>query len=355
MKNETPHEEPSTAAPKRAKQLIQIRHPLKTAPAATGLLPLANSDDGTDEVLVDLVGDDAVVAVGRVRRDEGAEPARRRPELAAGPAPDQVQVGVELAAGLDVDVDGVQVALDDGDQAREPAVAAVVGRRRRPVDHLVDRHQGILILDGRERGRGPAAAAATAAPMVAAASRGGVGAGGGGAAGGQAGGEGVLAEVELPLEDGVAGMGGLHVLVDAGDGDVEVEAEAEDGAGDEDDEDGEGGVLEVGHLDLHGAELDAPPDVGARRRRLEPHVLPVGALDVLEVVRLAHVELLEVLAEDHDRVPDEQVCEVRREPVVHPALDELRLDRLVDDQVRIHILLSQTWVSADVRGVRCVA
>lgn len=37
-----------------------------------------------------------------------------------------------------------------------------------------------------------------------------------------AGGERVVAEVEFMIEDGVAGVGGFHVLGGEGDGDVEV-------------------------------------------------------------------------------------------------------------------------------------
>eukprot|EP00966_Prymnesium_polylepis_P300745 6950315-Prymnesium_polylepis.2 len=55
-----------------------------------------------------------------------------------------------------------------------------------------------------------------------------------------------------------------------GDGHVEVEAKVEDHTRDENDEDGEGGVLKVGHLDLHRAELDAPANVGRARLRVEP-------------------------------------------------------------------------------------
>lgn len=69
-----------------------------------------------------------------------------------------------------------------------------------------------------------------------------------------------------------AGMNGRYL----GDGDVEVEAEAEDGAREEDDEDGECGVLEVGHLDLHGSELDSPSNRGVHGRRLETDGLPIS-------------------------------------------------------------------------------
>lgn len=117
--------------------------------------------------------------------------------------------------------------------------------------------------------------------------------------------------MELVLQDGVAGVGGLHVLVDLDNGDVEVEVEGEDGACDEDDEDGEGGIFEIGDLDLHGPELDSPADAVVGWRRLEAHVLPVCALDVFEVVGFVEVQFLKVLGEDDDGVPDEQVREVR--------------------------------------------
>lgn len=260
--------------------MAQVLEPLP------GTLALPDLDDGADDVLVDLLGHDAVALVGGVAGDEMADPLGRGPELAARAPADQVQVGGQLAAGGDVDVDAVQVALDEGDQPREAlagvqAVVVVVDgvraavRRVRAVDDLVDAHEAVLVLDGAQRRGRPADAAAV---------------GGVGAAGARrARREGVLAEVEPLVEGGVAAVGRLHVLVDFDDGDVEVEVEGQDGAGDEHDEDGEGGVLKIRDLDLHGAEFDAPPDVVVGRRRLEAHVLPVGRLDVLKVVRLAHV------------------------------------------------------------------
>ena len=77
------------------------------------------------------------------------------------------------------------------------------------------------------------------------------------------------------VEDGVAGVGGFHVLGGEGDGDVEVQIEGEDSAGDEDNEDCESGVFEVCDLDFHWAELDAPASVFVGWRRFKPNVLPV--------------------------------------------------------------------------------
>ena len=85
-------------------------------------------------------------------------------------------------------------------------------------------------------------------------------------------------------------MGGFHVFGGAGDGDVEVQIEAEDCPRDEYDEDGESGVLKVGDLNFHRAELHTPADVCVVWRRLEAHVLPVCGLDVFEVVCFIEVE-----------------------------------------------------------------
>lgn len=60
-------------------------------------------------------------------------------------------------------------------------------------------------------------------------------------------------------------------------------------------------------------------------------MLPVGRLDVFKVVRLGHVELLEVFAKDDDGVADEEVGEMGGEAVVHAAVEELLLDEGVDD------------------------
>ena len=62
-------------------------------------------------------------------------------------------------------------------------------------------------------------------------------------------------------------------------------------------------VLEVGELDFHRTKLDAPPDVRPARpphgRRLPAHGLPVGALQVLEVVGLDGVVQVDAIGPDH--------------------------------------------------------
>lgn len=289
--------------------------------------------------MVDFWPNDAVLFVLGVGGDKVPDPAGGGGQLARGAAADEVKVGGQVATRLDVDVDRVQVALDDGDQAGEVVVVVgvvvvIVGAARRgsrAVDDLVDGHEAVFVVHGADGRR--------------AAAEGRGGARGATAATGAAGREQVPPEPELLLQDGVAGVGRLHVLVDALDGDVKVEVEGKDGAGDEDDEDGEGSVLKVGHLDLHGAELYPPADVVVGGRRLEAHVLPVGRLEVLKVVRLFEVQPLEVLGEDDDWVADEEVGKMRRQEIVHSPLDELRLDILVDDEVGVHVF----WTEAVVR------
>jgi len=80
--------------------------------------------------------------------------------------------------------------------------------------------------------------------------------------------DGRLAEAKLALGDCVPLGGAAHVAVDARDGHVEVEVEVEDDARDEDDEDGEGGVLEVGQLDLQREGGGCEREAAVRGRRL---------------------------------------------------------------------------------------
>lgn len=97
-------------------------------------------------------------------------------------------------------------------------------------------------------------------------------------------------------------------------------------------------------MDFHGAEFDAPADVAVGRGRFEAHVLPVGGLEVLEMVGFGEVEGLEIFSEDDDRVADEEVGEVCGKEVIHAAIYEALFDGFVDDKVRVHVLLSQSGV-----------
>jgi hypothetical protein len=79
-------------------------------------------------------------------------------------------------------------------------------------------------------------------------------------------------------------MSRLHILGDSRDRNVEIQIEGQNGTGDQDEENAEGSILEIGYLDFHWTKLDTPSNIGATRRWLETHVLPIGGLQVFKVV-----------------------------------------------------------------------
>jgi len=81
----------------------------------------------------------------------------------------------------------------------------------------------------------------------------------------------------------------LHILIGAFNRDIKIEIKTQYRPGDQHHEDGEGGVLEIRDLDLHGTELDPPADVVPGGGRLEADVLPVGGLEVFEVVGFGEI------------------------------------------------------------------
>lgn len=147
----------------------------------------------------------------------------------------------------------------------------------------------------------------------------------------------------------------LHVLCCPDDRDVEVQLEAQDRARDEHDKDRKGCVLEVCHLDLHRAELDAPADIGISWGWLKADVLPVCGLKVFKVVRFGEIEVLKVLGEDDEWVADEEVGEMGSEEGVHAAIDETSMKGGVDYEVRIVMFGPKAGVFRYVGGVRGVA
>ena len=91
-----------------------------------------------------------------------------------------------------------------------------------------------------------------------------------------------------------------HAFLDFTDRNIEIETEGEDYSSDEDDEDCEGGVFEIGDLDLHGTEFDAPADVGAWWGWFKTHVLPICRLEVFEMVAVYRVILIDCFIEDDE-------------------------------------------------------
>lgn len=65
-----------------------------------------------DHVESDFLTDDRVKVVGRVTPDVIADPRRRRHQGPVGSFADEVQVHVHLAAGLDVNIQCVQIQVD---------------------------------------------------------------------------------------------------------------------------------------------------------------------------------------------------------------------------------------------------
>mmetsp|Transcript_47626 Transcript_47626/g.111404 ORF Transcript_47626/g.111404 Transcript_47626/m.111404 type:complete len:251 (+) Transcript_47626:414-1166(+) len=110
--------------------------------------------------------------------------------------------------------------------------------------------------------------------------------------------QGVRAEPKELLRASRPPAGHSHVLLHFGHGDAQVQLQIQNRPGHKDDEADEGGVLEVGHLQLHGPKLHAPADVVGLfvaqlplvgRRRLPAEGLPVGGLEILPVVDVTAV------------------------------------------------------------------
>lgn len=211
-----------------------------------------------NKIVRNAITHNTILLILRVRRNKVPDPLRRRPVRAVCALPDQIKVRGDVAARLDVNVHAVEIRFHEWDEARE----AVAVRGLLAVDDFVDGHFLVLVLhraDGRSgsarfSGRRCAGSVVVARPVR---------------------GKGVFAEPEFLRRHGVADVCCFHIFRYPGDGHVEVEVEGEDGARDEHDEDTEGGVLEIGDLDLHGAELDTPANVRTGWRRLEAHVLPI--------------------------------------------------------------------------------
>ena len=123
----------------------------------------------------------------------------------------------------------------------------------------------------------------------------------------------ILPEPKLLLQHRILPMCCLHILICLRNWDVKVQAERQDRSCDEHYENAKRCVLEICDLDLHWSELNTPADIVPFWRWLKADMLPVCALEVLEVVSCDEVELFEILGEDDDGVPDEEMSKVRCE------------------------------------------
>ena len=103
-------------------------------------------------------------------------------------------------------------------------------------------------------------------------------------------------------------MCSFHAFLDFADGNIKVETEREDYSSDKDDEDREGGVFEIGELDLHRPEFDTPANIGARWGRFKTHVLPVCGLEVFKMVIVYSVVLIDCFVEDNEWGSNKEMC-----------------------------------------------
>lgn len=130
-----------------------------------------------------------------------------------------------------------------------------------------------------------------------------------------------------------------------GDGDVKVGVEGEDGTGNKDNKDRKGSVLKVRQLDLHRPELDTPSNWASLGGwGLEPHRLPVGALQVLKVIRALVVVNVQQLVEDDQGVTDKEMRDVASQQIVDSIVSQLFVNVLVKDQGYIVVLGLVGWI-----------
>mmetsp|Transcript_22028 Transcript_22028/g.51262 ORF Transcript_22028/g.51262 Transcript_22028/m.51262 type:complete len:322 (-) Transcript_22028:1086-2051(-) len=158
----------------------------------------------------------------------------------------------------------------------------------------------------------------------------------------------VASDPELLRDGGPPLVRPLHVLVHARHGHVEVEALGLYRPCEEEAVDGEGRVLKVCKVHFHRAELHPPvDDVLVHWGGLEPHCVPVCALDVLKVVVIPLVVLLQLGVKDNEGVPDEEVSNVRCEAAVEPRVLEPALRSLVDGARYVVELITHQIALAD--------
>ena len=250
-----------------------------------------------------------------MRGDKGTDKGGVGQVLARGAAGNKVEVDLDRLALGKGQVERVQVRGGDGNEAGELDVSIRVGRR--PVKDLVCRE-----LDGRV--------------CVCSAKH-------------------VGAKVERLLVDGVALLRPLDVVVDLGERNVKVERVRQDDPREEDHKDRERRVLKVGKLDLHRPELYPPPNGRPGRRRLEPHRLPVGRLQVFKVDgRRVVVHLVNQALHDNQRLPDPQVRNVPRQHLVHAPVHQRPKRVLVVHQINVSVRVARRLPLREIRVDRVV-
>lgn len=147
----------------------------------------------------------------------------------------------------------------------------------------------------------------------------------------------------------------IHIFIHLGYWHNEVDIKVIDYVDDQTEGNNEARVLEISQLDVHRAELHAPPDRRVLRwRRLEPERIPVGWLQVFEMARqVIVIDLVvhELAFVSGHRVSPKQSCNVLRHPVVETSfvLNQLFVGIIVLNLNWIIMLLCDVSMIRNVR------
>mmetsp|Transcript_2084 Transcript_2084/g.5073 ORF Transcript_2084/g.5073 Transcript_2084/m.5073 type:complete len:318 (-) Transcript_2084:1193-2146(-) len=237
-----------------------------------------------------------VLFVVRVARDEFPHPSRGREDFTPCPLQNEVQVALQANADNGVAPYEVKVYLAKGNQAWKIVRAAKDFAKRHLCGHIRSLRSHPFL------------------PLVVHAWR-----------------KNVPAKPKLFLRTSLAPLSDTHVLLHLRNRNVERQVQNENDTRQQHDKHCERRILEVGDLQLHAAELNAPTDVVlgcsgedalVRRRRLPTHRLPVGALQILEVVDVDPVVQVDAVLVDHERVAREKVRDMTRQDLVAAAVDQ---------------------------------
>lgn len=284
------------------------RPPLRLGAAALGVrrgqkvrhVKLAPLDqvECAKQVVVDLVADHRVILVRLVVLHKAPYVRGGRQQAAVDARANKVQVVVEAAACVHIEVQGVEIRMD----ARQDA-----GHTLGAVEQLGERVLARLALAQGHHGGVHRRGVARARLRL-----------------------GVPPEMEFLRVHSIATLRALHVLVHERQRHVKVDRERQNHTRKQNNKHGKRSVLKVRHLDLHRTELDTPPNVPAQGWWLEPHRLPVGRLQVFKVVDGRLVVEIQHLGKDDKRIANKEVSNVLRQKRIDTFVQQSLFYRLVD-------------------------
>lgn len=262
-----------------------------------------------EEVMGHALIDNRVVAVLWVGSDKVAHPLGIGVEGPIGTGREELKVLVDTESNGNWEMSIVQVIMDKRNQTRESSLA---------VDDLVEGHffNNIIVWND----------------ML----------------GIQSGTTDVSTEPELLSGNGITTMSTLHVDVNLGKGHKHVQRVRKHDTRQQDHKDHDCRILKVSHLQVARPELYAPSNlVGAWGRRLEAHSLPVGGLDVLEMIRCLGIIDVESLIVDDKRIADKQMSKMAGKHVIHTTLTKPLVDGLVKHEGDV---VMEVWSESRIVG-----